>query len=373
MTIKSHAHQFDKIAERFGWDNKTKADEFILTLRGQARKIAEALPADVTNDYQETKKQIIDSFSKEKPAALQMRDWSNFAWRSEKQTIVEFATLLKAKLNKIGKRYGQTSGSSEMFLKNRLIEAIDEERPAFAKYIKLNRDDTKHDSYDKLYRFIQEKWDIYKSEEDADDEREGTNILFTEETMKPKQQNENYQQRNGNYAFGRNQDAMYMNRSYQRVPGYPFYRNVYNRSYRDAAAYPANNGRQSYYRNEFPPASNQQQMPSNYGYGNVYQNRYPRYNNPYQNRQNWYGYQPQNQWQMVQQPMTYTHQPDPYARNIREQRMDREYRDQNERNAGERKTKEKTNKDLAYINRGTKVEPGQKVQFLEQAKNNQKN
>ena len=166
-----------------------------------------------------------------------------------------------------------------------------------------------------------------------------------------------------------------MNQTSQRFPSNNFYRNEYYRSFRDGTGYPLENGQLMYQRNEVPMMINRQRFPMNYGYRNMYQQRYPRYDTTYQNRRGWYGQQPVGQGQAIQQPMTYIEQGIPFARNFRNQRDEREYREPGVPSTPnvQRNPKEKGKKDLAYINRGTKVEAGQKVQFLEPAKNNQKN
>ena len=354
ITIKSHIKQFEKMADRFGWPEKTKADELILSLRGQARRIAEALPSSVTDSYESTKKQLIESFSKEKPAAVQMRAWSSYQWHADKQTIVEFATILKAKLNKISKNNGKTAESSELFLKNRLMEAIKEAKPEFAKFIELNRDDNIHDSYERLYRFIQEKWDIYKNEEEEDEEREATNILYNEENFQTRprglmQSNmtfsrPEYRQQltdiTNRQNFGRQNQYI----SYNRQSQYPY--NQYQRILQ----------RPNFQYNQRPQYRTiTQQVAPSYGYNDQ---RYSR-NNPYtlMPRQE-YQYRPQYRNNYDAQPKN---------EKFQNQNNQDNYRNRSNQNF------ERKNRDPANMNRGTKVENGQKVRFIEQTKDNQKN
>ena len=364
-TIRSHIKVIEKMADRYQWSEKTKADELILSLRGQARKIAEALPAKVTDSYAEIKKQLIEAFSKDKPAAIQMRQWSMYSWQSDKQTIIEFATLLKAKLNKIARNTGQDPVSSELFLKNRLMEAIKDENPKFSKFIELNRDERVHNSYEKLYKFIQEKWDIYKTEEEEDEERVSTNILFNAEPIR-----QGPRQLKPRYPMNNVIDERFMHNPYRQqrmqnhqlqtglqygysglVPG-----NQYPRNY-------SGYGRKMF--SNYPTNYITTYRPSTFAYDGRYQNpvieRQPRFN--------------KNEGLIVSnrgQHDYYQQVPNQQANQFLTEKPQK-YMDTKQNRQGERSYKEGNRKDKNQINRGTKVEEGQKVQFLERVKENQKN
>ena len=363
-SIRSHIKMLEKMADRYQWSEKTRVHELILSLRGQARKIAEAWPPKTSESYAETKKQLIEAFSKDKPAAIQMRQWSMYSWQSDKQSIVEFATLLKAKLNKIARNTGQDTVSSELFLKNRLMEAIKEENPKFSKFIELNRDEKLHNTYEKLYKFIQEKWDIYKTEEEENEERESTNILFNAETMG--QIPRNMQKRYPSSKYFIDERFAYIPNGHQRIANqqqqtgqqYGYTRFMWGDQY------PRNyNGYQRQMYKNYPTNYNTTYKPSTFSYYGRYptSERQPRLNTNERfivSNRGPHDYYSEVPRQIVNQ---FQHEkPQKYIISKQNKTYEKRYKD------GDRK-------DKSQINRGTKVEEGQKVQFLERVKENQKN
>ena len=175
VTIKSHIKLFENLAQRMGWSEDEKALELLLTLKGQARKYAESLDSDITSDYKKLKDDLIKTFTRRKPEAQRLREWNACRWDVKKQTLTEFAAMLMSKLKKLNDD-DVGNPDSDLFLKNRFLEAIKDENPEFGRYLDLNRPEKQE--FQELVTFCQSKYDVFCSVEAEDEERKSSDIFY---------------------------------------------------------------------------------------------------------------------------------------------------------------------------------------------------
>ena len=175
VSIKSHIKLFESLAERMGWTNDEKALELILTLKGHARRYVESLEHDVTRDFDKLKKDLIQTFTRRKPEAQRLREWNACRWDTRSQTLTEFAAMLMSKLKKLSDD-DVKSPDTELFLKNRFLEAIKDENPEFGRYLDLNRPERQE--FKDLVTFCQNKYDVFCNVEQEEDEKKGSEIFF---------------------------------------------------------------------------------------------------------------------------------------------------------------------------------------------------
>ena len=176
VSIKSHIKLFESLAERMGWTEEEKALELILTLKGHARKYVESLENDITRDFEKLKQDLIQTFTRRKPEAQRLREWNACRWDFKSQTLTEFAAMLMSKLKKLNDDDVKTP-DTELFLKNRFLEAIKDENPEFGRYLDLNRPEKQ--SFKDMVTFCQNKYDVFCAVEQEDDERKGSEIFFS--------------------------------------------------------------------------------------------------------------------------------------------------------------------------------------------------
>ena len=178
VSIKSHIKLFENLADRMDWNEDEKALELLLTFKGQSRKYVESLSSDITKDFKKLKEDLIKTYTRSKPEAQRLREWNSARWDTKKQTLTEFAAMLMAKLKKLNEdELGNPD--TDLFLKNRFIEAIKDENPEFGRYLDLNRPEKP--SFQELVKFCQSKYDVFCAVEREDEERKESEIFFNAE------------------------------------------------------------------------------------------------------------------------------------------------------------------------------------------------
>ena len=175
VSIKSHIKLFENLAKRMGWSDDEKALELLLTLKGQSRKYVESLSTEVTQNFGKLKEDLIKTYTRRKPEAQRLREWNASRWDTGKQTLTEFAAMLTAKLKKLNED-DIDHPDTDLFLKNRFIEAIKDENPEFGRYLDLNRPEKS--DFQELVTFCQSKYDIFCAVEKEDEERKESEIFF---------------------------------------------------------------------------------------------------------------------------------------------------------------------------------------------------
>ena len=205
VSINSHIKLFENLAERMGWTEDEKALELILTLKGHARRYVESLGNETTRNFDKLKNDLLETFTRRKPEAQRLREWNACRWDTKSQTLTEFAAMLMSKLKKLNDDEVKTP-DTELFLKNRFMEAIKDENPEFGRYLDLNRPENQ--DFKKLVTFCQNKYDVFCSVEQEEEERRGSEIFFN----------------NGNYNKRiYNQQMDYQQHPFAMMWPFPFY------------------------------------------------------------------------------------------------------------------------------------------------------
>ena len=175
VSIKSHIKLFENLAQRMGWSDDEKALELLLTFKGQSRKYVESLSSETTQNFGKLKEDLIKTYTRRKPEAQRLREWNAARWDTKKQTLTEFAAMLMAKLKKLNEDELENP-DTDLFLKNRFVEAIKDENPEFGRYIDLNRPEKS--TFQELVTFCQSKYDVFCAVEREDEERKESEIFF---------------------------------------------------------------------------------------------------------------------------------------------------------------------------------------------------
>ena len=289
-TIKSHIKLAESMAKRYGWTDAELASELFLSLRGDSRSIAETWKNAIQQDFKSLKTELLRYFHTAKPQSQILMEFNNFEWKPNKLSVPQLGAVLRnkiIKMNSVGKPDSEYEWDSvnEAWLRSRMLQAIKQARPDFGNKLELMDIDGK--SCSELANFAQQKYEIYRRNEEIRDEQFAA-LVATEakdknSDIKPQKQQSNDQRREKIMR----QDPHTMNQRELR-PAYNNYATKANSNHRFA-----NHG-------EFPYPnyqSGRQRFPSN-------RSRSPRfYENPDHHEQPQYYYS--NSRRFAEQPRRY--------------------------------------------------------------------
>ena len=180
QSIKAHIKSAENMARRLNWSEKETASEIMLSLRGEAKNIADSLPYETQIDLTELKKELLKLLYTEKPKAQILDEFYNYEWRYERQSIPQYAAILRNKLRKMNE--DNPTQDNEIFLRSRLLQGIKNKLPEFGATLELMDLDGK--DVNELANFAQRKFDIYKLNNELRDENFAAMIADDHETKK---------------------------------------------------------------------------------------------------------------------------------------------------------------------------------------------
>ena len=264
-TIKSHIKLAESMAKRYGWTDAELASELFLSLRGDSRSIAETWKNAIQQDFKSLKTELLRYFHTAKPQSQILMEFNNFEWKPNKLSVPQLGAVLRnkiIKMNSVGKPDSEYEWDSvnEAWLRSRMLQAIKQARPDFGNKLELMDIDGK--SCSELANFAQQKYEIYRRNEEIRDEQfaalVATEAKDKKSELKPQKQQSNDQRREKNNR----QDSHIMNQREQQRPVYNSYDSKINNNHR----FP--NQRQNYVsvHGDFPyPSyhSGKQRFPSN--------------------------------------------------------------------------------------------------------------
>ena len=174
QTIKSHIKLAESMSKRYGWTSAELASELFLSLRGEARSIAESFPSSTQQDFKKLEKELLKYFHTAKPQSQILNEFNNYKWKPSKQSIPQYAAILRNKIIKMNNAGSLSHDSNtwdaanEAWLRSRILQGIKEVRPEFGATLELMDVDSK--SCSELANFAQQKYDIYRLNNDIRDE-----------------------------------------------------------------------------------------------------------------------------------------------------------------------------------------------------------
>ena len=166
QSIKAHIKSAENMARRLNWSEKETASELMLSLRGEAKNIADSLPFDTQTNFRALKLELLKLLHTEKPKAQILDEFYNYEWRYERQSIPQYAAILRNKLRKMNE--DKPEQDNEIFLRSRLLQGIKNRLPEFGATLELMDLDEKDTN--ELANFAQRKFDVYKLNNDIRDE-----------------------------------------------------------------------------------------------------------------------------------------------------------------------------------------------------------
>ena len=174
QTIKSHIKLAESMSKRYGWTSAELASELFLSLRGEARSIAESFPSATQQDFKKLEKELLKYFHTAKPQSQILNEFNNYKWKPSKQSIPQYTAILRNKIIKMNNAGSLSHDSNtwdaanEAWLRSRILQGIKEVRPEFGATLELMDVDSK--SCSELANFAQQKYDIYRLNNDIRDE-----------------------------------------------------------------------------------------------------------------------------------------------------------------------------------------------------------
>ena len=166
QSIKAHIKSVESMAKRLNWSDEETAHELMLSLRGEAKNIADSLPSKTQADLEKLKAELLSLLYTEKPKSQILDEFYNYNWRPEKQSIPQYAAILRNKLRKMNDD-GKTP-ENDIFLRSRLLQGIKNRYPEFGEKLELMDLDNK--DINDLASFAQRKFDVYRLNNDIREE-----------------------------------------------------------------------------------------------------------------------------------------------------------------------------------------------------------
>lgn len=188
-TIKSHIKLAESMAKRYGWTDTELASELFLSLRGNARSIAETFSNKTQMNIKSLKEELLRHFHIAKPQSQILLEFNSFEWKPNKLTIPQMGAILRNKIIKMNsneKSEYEWNSNNEVWLRSRIIEAIKQARPEFGNALELMDIDSKS-SID-LANFAQNKYEIYKQNQEVNDEHVAA-LIATEPSVQSEETN----------------------------------------------------------------------------------------------------------------------------------------------------------------------------------------
>lgn len=173
-TIKSHIKLAESMAKKYGWTDAELASELFLSLRGDSRSIAETWKNAIQQDFKSLKTELLRYFHTAKPQSQILMEFNNFEWKPNKLSVPQLGAVLRnkiIKMNSVGKPDSEYEWDSvnEAWLRSRMLQAIKQARPDFGNKLELMDIDGK--SCSELANFAQQKYEIYRRNEEIRDEQ----------------------------------------------------------------------------------------------------------------------------------------------------------------------------------------------------------
>ena len=202
QTIKSHIKLAVSMSKRYGWTDAELASELFLSLRGEARSIAESFSTATQQDFKSLEKELLKYFHTAKPQSQLLNEFNNYTWKPAKQSIPQFAAILRnkiIKMNNSGKKPIETDvwdAANEAWLRSRILQGIKQQRPEFGATLELMDVDGK--SCSDLANFAQQKYDIYRINNDIKDEHFAALVSTDSKEKEPEERKsrKNFQNQN---------------------------------------------------------------------------------------------------------------------------------------------------------------------------------
>ena len=180
QSIKAHIKSVENMAKRLNWSDTEKASELMLSLRGEAKNIADSLPNDIQSDYRTLKEELLNLLYTEKPKSQILDEFYNYNWRPERQSIPQYAAILRNKLRKMNE--DKPTHENDIFLRSRLLQGIKNRYPEFGEKLELMDLDEK--DVNELANFAQRKFDVYRLNNDVREENFAALIADKENNKK---------------------------------------------------------------------------------------------------------------------------------------------------------------------------------------------
>ena len=166
QSIKSHIKSVESMAKRLNWSDQETAHELMLSLRGEAKNIADSLPNEVQSNLEAFKDELMNLLYTEKPKSQILDEFYSYNWRPEKQSIPQYAAILRNKLRKMNE--DKPTPENDIFLRSRLLQGIKNRYPEFGEKLELMDLDDK--DINDLASFAQRKFDVYRLNNDIREE-----------------------------------------------------------------------------------------------------------------------------------------------------------------------------------------------------------
>lgn len=166
QSIKSHIKSVESMAKRLNWSDQETAHELMLSLRGEAKNIADSLPNKIQSNLEAFKDELMNLLYTEKPKSQILDEFYSYNWRPEKQSIPQYAAILRNKLRKMNE--DKPTPENDIFLRSRLLQGIKNRYPEFGEKLELMDLDDK--DINELASFAQRKFDVYRLNNDIREE-----------------------------------------------------------------------------------------------------------------------------------------------------------------------------------------------------------
>ena len=163
-SLKAHFKTFDNFNRLHKWTDPDKALRFRMTLRGTINEYIETLPSNVSENYENLKKELMSVYSQSLTEPAKIKFWSEMAWQPNKMSLRQFSALMLTVYKSLTKKTVM-GNEANLILKDKFITAVATADPSFAQYIALNGWEI--DSFEDFVAFCTNKYSVFRQNRPA--------------------------------------------------------------------------------------------------------------------------------------------------------------------------------------------------------------